>query len=381
MRPLPAIPALLIAFVLCGTLVIQHRRIQQMASDLAWLRTELGVRPAVDPVPEPASSDRTVRVIPTTSASDTSLLPRLSAVEDSLAKLMEANEHLMNRGQLPLSPEKQEQLLAQLGDASANERERLQALRLLRRNGVLDDDAVQLAVGWLNSSTNGGLQLRLLQQLGGLTNAALRDPMLAIAVSGGSAEARQRAIGALRPFVNDPQVEAQLWDLLQKDGESGVRRQARDALVDSPVSESRAAALRLKATNPGSSLDERTVAWESLRASGHGTPEVSAALSLLAQSTTDAQDRLRLFEAFNQASDPAFIPPLVQGLQDPSPLVRARAADALSDFRTDPAIEEWYRYLAENDADPAVRRQAARVLNPPSREGRERPPGRERNRP
>jgi len=183
--------------------------------------------------------------------------------------------------------------------------------------------------------------------------------------------------------VNDPVVETQMWELLLKDTDEGVRRQARDVIIDGPVSEARAAALRDRAVAAASTLEERAIAWEALKSSGQGSPEVSAALSQLAQTTTDTRERLQLFEAFNEASDPAFIPPLVQGLQDSSPLVRARAADALSDFRSEPAIEEWFRYLAENDSDPTVRRQAMRVLNQGSRGTRpgQRPPGRGRGQP
>lgn len=384
MRPLPAIPALLVALVLGAALVLQHQRLQRLNSDLTRLRMELGDRPLLEADPGESPAQPASRNLGLVSTADPSLQHRLIAVEEAVATLMEANEHLMSRGQIPLSSEKRNQLLAQLSDPTADERERLRALRLLRRGGGLDDDVVQQVVGWLNGSTNGGLQLRLLQQLAGLTNSALRDPLLALVSAGGNAEVQQRVIGALRPFMEDPQVEAQLWGLLQKDGAAGVRREVREALVEGPASEARVAALRLKASNPTATLDERSVAWEALRASGQTAPEVSASLAQLALTTTDSQERVRLFEAFNQASDPAFVPSLVQGLQDPSPLVRAKAADALSDFRSDPAIEEWYRYLVENDTDPTVRRQASRVLNPPTRGGgaRERPPAaRDRVRP
>jgi HEAT repeat protein len=54
--------------------------------------------------------------------------------------------------------------------------------------------------------------------------------------------------------------------------------------------------------------------------------------------------------------------PLVYGLQDPNPIVRERAADALSGYKEDPAIVEWLRYVWENDADPRVRREAQQSL-------------------
>lgn len=384
MRLLSAIPALALTFGLAAALVVQHRRIQQLARELDAVRTEAGLRPDTTspiPVEEGETSDSQPRSAP--ASSDASVLRRLASIEETLAKLTESNEHLMNRGQLPISAEKREQLLARLADPAADAKERLQALRLLRRNNALADDAVQFALGWLNGTTNSGDRLRILQQLGGLTNAALRDPLLAMAVTDSSVEVRKRALGNLRRLVDDPMVETQMWELLLKDTDEGIRRQARDVIIDGPVSEARAAALRDRAVAATSTMEERAIAWEALKSSGRGSPEVSAALSQLAQTTTDTRERLQLFEAFNEASDPAFIPPLVQGLQDPSPLVRARAADALSDFRSEPAVEEWFRYLAENDSDPTVRRQAMRVLNQGSRETRpgQRPPGRGRGQP
>ncbi|MBC8003705.1 MAG: HEAT repeat domain-containing protein, partial [Opitutaceae bacterium] len=54
--------------------------------------------------------------------------------------------------------------------------------------------------------------------------------------------------------------------------------------------------------------------------------------------------------------------PLVFGLQDPNPLIRQEAADALSRHATDPAVREWLQYVASNDADPRVRREAYQAL-------------------
>ncbi|MFO1461491.1 MAG: HEAT repeat domain-containing protein [Verrucomicrobiota bacterium] len=378
MRSIPTVPALLVAAALAGALGFQQHRINQLASQLGEVRRDL-LKVTGEPAPAPET-----QIEPAEHASapaDAPLIRRLISVEQAVERLTEANDHLMNRGQLPLTTGKREQLLAQLENPSAEDRERLQALRLLRRNGSIPDEALRATLDWLGSTTNAGVQSRLLQQLSGLTNASLQAPLLALATGSSGVEVRQKAVGALRPFVGDPQVDSQLWDLFLKETDPGLRRQAREALVEGPVSDARAAVLRDRASAPANTVEERTLAWEALRSAGKSTPEVSAALAQLAQNTTDTRDRLRIFEVFNEASDPAFIPPLVQGLQDPSPLVRARAADALSDFRSEPAVEEWFRYLAENDADPNVRRQAMRALSDRAATQPGRQPGRPRGRP
>ena len=43
-------------------------------------------------------------------------------------------------------------------------------------------------------------------------------------------------------------------------------------------------------------------------------------------------------------------------------VVRERAAGALSGFRSEPVVQEWLEYLAENDADQRVRREAFQSL-------------------
>jgi hypothetical protein len=50
-------------------------------------------------------------------------------------------------------------------------------------------------------------------------------------------------------------------------------------------------------------------------------------------------------------------------LQDASPLVREPAAKALKDYNTDPNVQKWLRWAAENDSDPAVRKEAFSALN------------------
>jgi HEAT repeat protein len=268
---------------------------------------------------------------------------------------------------LPLATNRVADLLTKFTDANASDRDRLQALRLLRRNGGISDDAVLHAANWLQSATNANTREDILQQLEGVTNAALRGPLLA-AVADADPDVREQAVDNLRRFMGDPQVEAQLWSLT-KDADEDVREQAMEAIVEGPMSPERLAALQERASNANGSLEERLLAWRALREGNHDLPDMSASLAQMASATQDPFERARLFQAFDDAieratsRDAAFLPPLVHGLQDPSPLVRERAADALGDFGADPTVQQWLRYVAENDADPAVRRQASRGVN------------------
>jgi HEAT repeat protein len=350
---------LIAVLVVAGAFAVQRRAIQRLSTELAGLRQQLASAPAASTSAEEINPSRRLS---RPADGDASLPQRLAALERSVAQLSRASDYLMERGQLPLGANKLEDLSAKLADASAGERDRLQALRLLRRNRSLTDEAVQHAVSLLQSATNAGVREDVIEQLEGLTNAALRAPLLALAATDASGDVRERAVENLRPFGNDPQVEAQLWQSLLNDSNDDVRSEAWEALVESPKSEAQLAALRERALNPNSGLEERAVAWEALHEAKQNDPNVSAMLAQLAQTTQDPAERLRLFRAFDQANDPAFVPPLVQGLQDANPFVRERAADALSDFRSDPSIQQWLRHVADNDADSGVRREALSAL-------------------
>jgi len=349
---------LLASLAIGGALAIQHHATRRVASDLAALRQELAAVETPRPSGGQVNFSARERLA---SSGNVGLQQRLAALEQAVAQFTRASDYLMERGQLPLATNKLGDLFSKLSDASASDRDRLQALRLLRRNKALTDEVVPHALSLLQGATNANVREDILEQLGGLTNAALRGPLLALAARDADADVRQRAVENLRRFAADPEVEAQLWQAT-KDADGDVRDEARKAIIEGPVSEARLAALRERATNPSSSIDDRAVAWEALREAKQNAPEVSAALAQLAQTTQDSQERLSLFRTFDDHSDPAFVPALVQGLQDPNPLVRERAADALSDFRSDANIQQWLRYVADNDVDPTVRREAFRVL-------------------
>ena len=153
-----------------------------------------------------------------------------------------------------------------------------------------------------------------------------------------------------------------LWNLLQNDPDDGVRQEAEQVLTRGPFTESRITALKARALDAELSLDDRLVALRALERADADSASVTATLAALAQSTTNPDDKLKLFRAFDRSQDPVVKLPLVHGLQDPNPFVREEAVDALSDFRDDPAVLQWLQYVAQNDADPQVRREAFQAL-------------------
>ena len=159
-----------------------------------------------------------------------------------------------------------------------------------------------------------------------------------------------------------------------------MRRQAENALREGPMSEARIADMRQRALNPNASLEERLTAFRALSNSQTDLGDVAAQMATVARSARDPRQRAQIFEAFDGMNNPALAPALVEGLQDADPILRRAAADSLSGLSADPAVADWLRYVAENDADPRVRREAQQALSEADRRGNgnRRPQGQER---
>ena len=344
--------------LLAAILTFQHQSNRHVAAEIAALRQELAAHG-----PDRAASPQE-RVRPTAS-DDAAILRRLAALEETVAQLVRNSEYLMERGQLPVSTNKVADFFAKFTDATASDRDRLQALRLLRRSGGITDDAISHAMNWAQSSTNANTRDEILSSLEGLTNSILRDPLMGFALNDPNPSVREQAVDSLRRFVSDPAVEAQLWKMIN-DPDAG--RTAIQGILDGPKTEARMAMMRERATDPNSSLEEKLVAWRALWGSNQDIQDVSAGLAQMAQSSQDPFERAKLMKAFADATrrpssrDATLVPALVQGLQDNSPFVREPAVLGLTPHAGDPTVQKWLRWTAENDLDPGVRKAAANAV-------------------
>src|SRR6185503_7112353 len=123
---------------LVGAIAIQHRSLRRLESDVAALRQPLAV-------PEPAAPEIGTRKDVLSSSPDAAVLQRLGALEQTVAQLVRSSEYLMERGQLPLATNLVGDLPARFMDTTAPDRERLQALRLLRRSGGITEESLSQA--------------------------------------------------------------------------------------------------------------------------------------------------------------------------------------------------------------------------------------------
>ncbi|MGV3754269.1 MAG: HEAT repeat domain-containing protein [Verrucomicrobiota bacterium] len=295
---------------------------------------------------------------------DSTLNGRIAEVEASVTELKHATDYLMERGQIPLAVRKIEELLAKLNDGSLPDNERLNALRLLRRDRSLNDAGMQTALGWLQASAVEGTKREILRALEGATNGLIKQPMIALAANDPNNGIREQAMENLQPFVNDPQVEQLMWDRLKTETDPRVRQEILEALSRGGATPERIASLQMRAQNPSASLDERLLALQALRRSQTDVQQIVASFAATAQTTQDAAVKAQIFNAFDGMSDPALKVPLVYGLQDADARVRARAADALSGYAADSSVRDWLRYVADNDPDSQVRREAQQALQP-----------------
>jgi HEAT repeat protein len=228
---------------------------------------------------------------------------------------------------------------------------------------------VMQSLSLLQSSTNANFRRELLQHMDGVTNAALKQPLLAMLDETADNGTRAQMVNMLRRYVDDPVIESKMWDLALNDPNTNVRDQAREAVARAPATPERIEQLRNKAASPDASLDERLISFRALRLAKSHTPELVSELATVAQNSTDPIARAKLFKSFNGLTDPVLMAPLVTGLQDADPIVRQNAADSLSSF-PDPRVQEWLNHLIQTDTDPTVKREAHAALEHSQRASR-----------
>jgi HEAT repeat protein len=361
-----------VALGLAALFIIQQRALNAMREEMLALRKQVSEmeetasrrqRPSASASSTLLTREAVRMAPPEPGAAASPLLDgRLAALEFSVGELVKNSRYLMDRGQLPPDAEYVAQMKAKFLDPATSDRDRLQALRVLRRGDAMDDHALQFTANWLQTLADERTREGLLGALEGMTNAVLKTSFLQLAMQSQDGRVRGQAVENLRVFSDDPQVEALLWDKLRNDPDRRVRDEAGQALREGPMTAARAATFKQIALNPQLPIDERLFAISALRAGRVDAPEVNATIAQLAQSGQDQGLRMRIFQAFDGTTDKAFAAPFVQGLQDPNPEIRRLAADSLSGLKADPNVAQWLQYVAQNDTDPRVRREAQEAL-------------------
>ena len=350
-----------------GLGAVQVKQMSAFRAELADLRAHLQGQDSQ----EPSTSSPTRAQKPVVIQGNSGLHGRLANLERAVADLSKASEILMDRGVVPPSEDHLAQLRNKFFDPTASEADRLRSLRMLKRNQrQLDDEVVTHALNMLQTSTNGNNRRALLQQLDGVTNAAMKQPLMALLDSEANGNLREELVDVLSDFASDPTVENKLWQLALHDADGDVREEALDALEDRPPTPERVQQMRDSALNAQASLDERLLSMRALREADALPPEVINEFAILAQNSPDPVTRAKLYRAFDGINDQSLMAPLVNGLQDPNPVVRENAADALGSFASDPRIQEWLNHVIANDADPRVKREAHAALEQSQRRAR-----------
>ena len=326
----------------------------QLKRELREVRTQLSEATGTQPRVEAAGAGRSVSL--------GTLPSRVSNLEQRMAELTKTSEFLTDRGIMPPSPERADQMKQRFFDPNASDNDRLRAFRMMRRSGEVTDDLALQAVQWAQTSTNMNTRRELFRQLDGLTNSTLKQPLLGMLANEKDGRLREELVDVLGDFASDPAVESKLWELALNDPNGDVREQAEEHLTEGTMTGDRLASLRQKAADANLPLEARLLALRGLREANATAPEVIAEMASLAQTSADPVQRARLFDAFDGLNDPNLMPPLVYGLQDPNPIVRERAADALSAFASNPEIQQWLNFIIQNDADPRVKREAYQAL-------------------
>lgn len=352
---------------LAATAVVgfQFKQMADLRGEIAGIRAQMG-----GVITTPAATPAAARTVPPSANLNAGLQARLGNLERQMADLAKISETLMERGLVPPSQDRLAEMQQRFFDSNASDGDRLRSLRLLRRNGQVNDEVVNLAVNWLQTATNANTRRELLQQMDGVTNAALKQPLLAMLQTETAGNVREELVDVLSGFAAEPEVEGKLWEIALNDSSGRVREEAQEALTEGPMTPERAERIRQRAADPNAPLDERLVSLRALREADLQAPEIISEMAALAQNSPDPVVRAKLYQAFDGVNDPNLMAPLVQGLQDPNPVVRENAADALGTFASDPRIQEWLNHVIQNDTDPRVKREAFSALEQNQRRGR-----------
>ena len=345
---------------------VQFNQIAKLKREVAAVRAELN-----GPLAAEASDDKPA-IIPSAtaavrpggdnSAGTAGIQMRIASLERSVAEFTKAAEVLMDRGMIPPNEEKLAQLQQKFFDPSTSDDERLKVLGMLRRNGQLSDEIVTQGLSMLQTSTNLNFKRALLGSFDGLTNAALKQPLFAMLQTETSDEIRAQLVGALRNFTDDPTIEAKLWEMALNDPNKQVSDRAKNAVTrGAPATPERINRLSQTTLDPNASLDERLLSFRALRLAKSHTPDMVNQLAAMVEGTTDPVAKAKLLASFNGLTEPSLMLPLVNGLQDPNPIVRQKAADSLGSY-PDPRVQQWLEHVLQNDTDEAVKREAHRAL-------------------
>ena len=108
--------------------------------------------------------------------------------------------------------------------------ERLAAVEQLRRQDARSTEVVTSMVNLYASSEDPRIRAEIFNQLEGVNDPALRDPLIIGLAEDPDARVRREAADSLAAFVSDPDVKAWLEYTAANDKDPGVRRQASQSL-------------------------------------------------------------------------------------------------------------------------------------------------------
>lgn len=347
---------------------VQFNQISKLKLELTAVKAELG---AGSSVAAEASADRPA-IIPTATAAarpandgssaTAGIHARLTALEQTVGEFTKAADILMDRGMIPPSEAKLAELQQKFFDQTLSEDERLKIFHMLRRGNGMSDDVVTQGLAMFQTTTNLNFKRALLQGFNGLTNEVLKQPLFSMLQTETDQDLRGQLVQSLSKFTHDPAIEAKLWDMALNEPDAGVRNRAVNAVTrGSPATPEKIARMNQIVADPNASLDERLLSFRGLRIAKAHTPEMVNELAAMAESTTDPVAKAKLLGSFNGMTEPGLMLPLVNGLQDPDPIVRQKAADSLGTY-SDPRVVQWLEHVVKNDTDEAVRREAHRAL-------------------
>jgi hypothetical protein len=204
-----------------------EREIEGLRADIAKLMDSVKSPPtAREPVPSAAPG------VPP------EILQRLGALEDSVRALQRAPRDRAPAAEAqPAQPPDLLDAQRRAVDLSADEAQRLAALKALRGQKIAGQDAISRDVllsmlDLAEHSSDSRTRLDVYRNLHGVKDTTLRDSMLRALASDPDAKVREKVAQDLDTFLGDPVVRSALQQAADSDPDSGVRAAAAKTLAE-----------------------------------------------------------------------------------------------------------------------------------------------------
>ncbi len=155
---------------------------------------------------------------------------RLAYLEAGMKQWLVFQQKMMLEGEIEASPELVAAMKQQVLNPNASEADRLQALRILRRNDERSPEVVASMIQMASTTESPRVRADIFRQMEGVEDPAFGQTLLQFAANDPNAMVREEAVESMEAFVSDPRYLEALTLIAEQDASDEVRVEAYEVL-------------------------------------------------------------------------------------------------------------------------------------------------------